>query len=162
MVLKTAEHKSIKELAELQVKVKKNPLLRKLYPTKVTSSRDAYKILWEIVDKDFLDIQETMIAMYFNRSNQLTGYKVISEGGLSGTVCDPKHVYSFALGCMASGIIMAHNHPSGNLTPSDADINLTKKLKHGGLQLDIVVMDHLIFTSEEGIYYSFGDEGILL
>lgn len=161
MVLKTAEHKSIKELAELQVKVKKNPLLRKLYPTRVTSSKDAYQILWEIVDKEFLDIQETMIAMYFNRNNQLTGYKVISNGGIAGTVCDPKHVYAFALGCMASGIIMAHNHPSGNLMPSDADINLTRKLKNGGIQLDIVVMDHLIFTSEKGVYYSFGDEGRL-
>lgn len=161
MVLKTVELKSKKELAELQVKVKKNPAIRKMFPGKITSSKDVYEIVWEVIDRDFLDIQETMIALYLNRGNFFVGYKVISNGGLSGTLCDPKHVFSFGLGCMASAVILVHNHPSGNLTPSNADIELTKKCKNAAQYLDMSVLDHLIICSEEGKYYSLADNGNL-
>ena len=161
MVLKTVELKSRKELAELQVKVKKNPAIRKMFPVKITSSRSAYEIVWELIDHDFLDIQETMMVLYLNRGNYFSGYKIISTGGTAGTVCDPKHVFSFGLGCMASSVILVHNHPSGNLTPSNADIELTKKCKNAAQYLDMSVLDHLIICSEEGKYYSLADNGNL-
>jgi len=161
MVLKTVELKSRKELAELQVKVKKNPAIRKMFPGKITSSKDVYEIVWELIDHDFLDIQETMMVLYLNRGNFFSGYKIISTGGTAGTVCDPKHVFSFGLGCMASSVILVHNHPSGNLTPSNADIELTKKCKNAALYLDMSVLDHLIICSEEGKYYSLADNGNL-
>jgi len=94
-----------------------------------------------------------------NRSNKVLGYFKISSGGVTGTICDPKIVFSVALNVMASGIIIMHNHPSGNLRPSPADIMLTKKLKEAGTLLDIHVLDHLIVTDES--YYSFMDEGTL-
>ena len=84
---------------------------------------------------------------------------LVSSGGVSGTVADPKIIYKAALEALASGIILVHNHPSGNPEPSQADINLTKKLKTAATALDISLLDHLIF-SEQG-YYSFADEDIL-
>ncbi|MCB4800382.1 JAB domain-containing protein, partial [Neotamlana laminarinivorans] len=80
----------------------------------------------------------------------------LSKGGVSGTVVDAKLVFSVALKCNASSIVIAHNHPSGNLKPSEADLRLTKKLKEAGNYLDVKVLDHIIL-SREG-YYSFADE----
>ena len=80
-------------------------------------------------------------------------------GSVSGTVVDPKLVFSVALKSMASFIILGHNHPSGNLKPSNADIDLTKKLKEGGKLLDLLILDHIIL-SRRG-YYSFVDEGLI-
>ena len=97
--------------------------------------------------------------MLRNRSNKVTGIFTVSQGGIAGTVADPKLIFACALKAAASGIILAHNHPSGALQPSQADIQLTKKLADGGKLLDIQVMDHLIMTSEE--YFSFADEGLL-
>ncbi len=84
---------------------------------------------------------------------------MISQGGYSGTVVDPKLVFAIALTTKASAIIAAHNHPSGNLTPSNADLTLTKKLRAAGEVLDLPILDHLIITTEG--YYSFADEGLL-
>ncbi|MBL4585589.1 MAG: JAB domain-containing protein, partial [Flavobacteriales bacterium] len=86
------------------------------------------------------------------------GKENISKGGVSGTVVDPKVVFKLAVQYPASGIVLAHNHPSGNLKPSQADIELTKKLKQAGKALDIPVLDHLIIG--EGEYFSFADEGV--
>jgi DNA repair protein RadC len=83
----------------------------------------------------------------------------VSIGGISGTVADPRLIFIGALKAGASGMIVSHNHPSGNLTPSQADIQLTRKLKEGGNLLEIQLLDHIIMTSES--YYSFADEGIL-
>ncbi len=83
----------------------------------------------------------------------------VSTGGISGTVADPKLIFVAALKAGASGMIVSHNHPSGNLTPSQADMELTRKLKEGGKLLEIQLLDHIIMTSES--YYSFADEGLL-
>jgi DNA repair protein RadC len=85
--------------------------------------------------------------------------KKVSEGGVAGTTVDPKIIYKIALEELASCIIVAHNHPSGNLAPSQADIDLTKKLKEAGRFLDIQMMDHLIITHQN--YFSFADEGLI-
>lgn len=97
-----------------------------------------------------------MYAPYLNRANGILGYAQISACGLSGTVCDPKVVFQFVLQMNAAGIILAHNHPSGNLRPSQADISLTEKIQDAGKILDIQLIDHLIVTDEG--YWSWVDE----
>jgi DNA repair protein RadC len=102
--------------------------------------------------------EEFWVAL-LNRANMLIGKQQISKGGMSGTVADPKIIFQVALQQKASGIILCHNHPSGNLKPSDADIRLTKNLAEAGRVLEINVLDHLI-VGRNG-YYSFADEGKL-
>ena len=97
--------------------------------------------------------------MLLNRYNKVIGIFTASSGGIAGTVADPKLIFACALTGAASGIILAHNHPSGSLQASQADIDLTKKLRDGGKLLDIQILDHIIMTSES--YYSFADEGLL-
>lgn len=124
---------------------------------KITCSTDIYKYLQSIWDKDTLNYTETMLLLLLNRQNKIIGWVKISTGGMAGTVVDPKVVFALALQGCATSIILAHNHPSGNLKPSEADINLTQKMIQAGKLLDIVVLDHIIMTSEG--YYSFSDEG---
>jgi DNA repair protein RadC len=125
---------------------------------KIQSSKSAYDLLKNVFPID-LDLREAFICLYLNRANNTCGYTVISIGGVSGTVCDPKTVFQHGLLANASSIILAHNHPSGNLEPSQADINLTNKLVKIGKELDMPILDHLILTSED--YKSFADSGLL-
>ena len=121
---------------------------------KVTSSKIAYEALRSCIsDKPY---EEFWILM-LNRSNNLVGKQQISEGGVSGTVVDPKKIFKIALDHHSSGIILGHNHPSGVLTPSDADDRITKKLVNAGQMLEISVLDHIII-GDNG-FYSFADEG---
>jgi len=94
-----------------------------------------------------------------NRNNQVIGIYPLSRGGMAGTVVDAKLVFSVALKCNASSIIIAHNHPSGNLNPSEADKVITKKLKKAGSYLDIVLLDHLVITNDG--FFSFTDNGLM-
>jgi len=98
-------------------------------------------------------------VILLNRANRVIGIFNLSTGGTVGTVAEPKLVFASSILRNASSIILAHNHPSGNLKPSTADTELTKKMKEAGKLLDIPVLDHLIVTSEG--YYSFADEGII-
>jgi len=98
-------------------------------------------------------------VLLLNRANRVLGFVKISEGGVSGTVVDPKKIFQIALKANASGIILAHNHPSGNTTPSASDESITAKIVAAGKFLEISVLDHLIITSEQ--YFSFSDEGRL-
>lgn len=122
----------------------------------VSSSKDAEKVLRSIWS-DQMDYREEFVILCLNRANKVLGYSKISFGGTSGTVADAKIIFQIALKANASSIILAHNHPSGNLKPSDADKKLTKKLMFAGFTLDITVLDHLILTSEG--YRSLMDEG---
>jgi DNA repair protein RadC len=123
---------------------------------KITSSRDAY----DIVKAHLLDLpHEEFWVILLNRANRVTRKHQISQGGVAGTVADPKIIFKYALDDLASGIIIAHNHPSGNLTASQADIDLTRKLKEGGKLLEIQVLDHLIVAGQK--YFSFADEGLI-
>ena len=97
--------------------------------------------------------------MLMNRANKVLGIFELSTGGVSGTVADPKIIFVAALKGGASGIIVAHNHPSGNLTASQSDIDLTRKLKEAGKFLEIQLLDHVIVTTEG--YFSFADEGLI-
>ena len=97
--------------------------------------------------------------MLLNRANKVIGIYEVSSGGMSGTVADPKLIFSAALKSCATSMVLSHNHPSGNLKPSNADLRLTSKIKAGGELLDIDVLDHIILTSEG--YFSFADEGLI-
>ena len=127
--------------------------------TQISSSKDGYNVFREIFNADTIDWVEEAIVLCLNRANKVVGFYKLSVGGMSGTVMDPKIVFTVALNCGASSIIVAHNHPSGNLNPSDADVRITQKLKGAGELLDIQLLDHIIITDEG--YYSFGDEGKL-
>ena len=121
---------------------------------KITCSKDAY----ELMKPDMLDNNhEEFWILLLNKSNGVIKKVPVSSGGLSGTITDPKIIFKLALDNLASGMVLIHNHPSGNLKPSDADIRLTKNLKEAGKLLEIQVLDHLIFTDNG--YYSFADEG---
>src|SRR5690606_5281370 len=126
---------------------------------KITSSKDAYEILLENWDEEKVEFVEQFKIVLMNRGNRVLGIYEVSTGGASATVVDPKLIFAAAIKTAASSIILAHNHPSGQLMPSDVDIKLTKKLKDGGQYLEIPVLDHVIVTSEG--YYSFADEGLL-
>ena len=126
---------------------------------RITCSEDAYKILIHNWDQDTLELREEFKILLLNRANKVLGIVNISSGGVSGTVADPKLIFSAALKANSSGIILSHCHPSGNLKPSEADISLTNKLKNGGTLLEISVLDHIIVT--ENGYFSFADQGMI-
>lgn len=124
--------------------------------TRITCSRDAYtEMIPHLLDKQ----HEEFWILLLNRANEVLRPVQVSSGGVSGTVADPKLIFKHALEQLASAIILFHNHPSGNLMPSQADKDLTRKLKDAGRLLDIPVLDHLIFT--DSTYFSFADEGIM-
>ncbi len=145
------------QVAEIQLSYKSNvkPSLR----PKITSSRDAHEVLKRVWNDSVIELCEQFKVIFTNRANKVLGVFEVSTGGIAGTVADPKLIFVAALKAGATGLILSHNHPSGNLTPSHADIELTKKIKEGGRLLEIQVLDHIIITSES--YYSFADEGLL-
>lgn len=133
------------------VKISERPL--------VTSSDEAYQILRHLWNSDILELQEEFKVLLLNRANRILGIYTASRGGITGTVVDIRLLLAAALKAGACSIMLAHNHPSGNLKPSNADIQLTRKIASAADLMDLKVLDHLII-SREG-YYSFGDEGEL-
>ena len=105
-----------------------------------------------------IELVEQFKILLLDRSNSCLGISHISTGSISGCLVDPKIIFATVLKARASSVILAHNPPSGNLQPSQADIELTKKLKAGGALLDVAVLDHLIVTPFS--YYSFADDGL--
>ena len=104
-------------------------------------------------------MQEVFAVIFLNQANKILHYEVVSEGGITGTVADPRIILKKALEHNAVNIIVSHNHPSGNLSPSKADKELTQKLKQAALLLELKVIDHIIISNEG--YFSFADEGLL-
>ncbi|MFZ4398481.1 MAG: RadC family protein [Bacteroidales bacterium] len=123
---------------------------------KINSSKDAFELMQSLVSDC---LYEEFWVILLNKANKVIKYECISEGGITGTVADPKKIFKIALENNTTSMILCHNHPSGNLKPSDADIKLTKKLKEAGAFLEILVVDHIIIGDEK--YYSFADEGML-
>lgn len=122
----------------------------------VLSSKDIAKFLQAQLQHK---MHEVFAVVFLNRANKINHYEIISEGGITGTVADPRIILKKALQHEAVSIVLCHNHPSGNLKPSRQDEDLTVKIKQASNFFDIKVMDHII-VSEEG-YYSFADEGML-
>ena len=122
-------------------------------------SRDIAAFIRTIFKEDTIDWYESFIIVALNRANKVISYSVISQGGLTGTVADPRMIMQFALAMNACSLILAHNHPSGSLKPSRADEDLTKKISEAAAYFDIRVLDHIIVTGEG--YYSFADEGLI-
>jgi DNA repair protein RadC len=123
---------------------------------KITSSQDAYEILYPYLSD--LD-HEQFYVILLKRNNSVIDTVRISQGGVTGTVVDAKIIFKTALEKLATSIVLAHNHPSGNLKPSTADIRLTDQLVQAGKLLDILVIDHVIVAGER--YFSFADESML-
>jgi DNA repair protein RadC len=123
---------------------------------KIKASIDAV----EIFRPHLADLShEEFWILLLNRANAVIGKKNVSRGGLSGTLVDPKIIFKESIEARASGIILCHNHPSGNNRPSDADIRLTQKIKEGGRHLEISILDHIIIAGSS--FYSFADDGLL-
>lgn len=126
---------------------------------KINSSKDAADIFIETWDKGKIELVEQFKVLLLNRANRVLGILELSSGGLTGTIADPRLIFVAALKAGAVAIAISHNHPSSNLKPSQADEELTQKIKHAGLLLDIRLLDHIIVTNEG--YFSFADEGLI-
>ena len=138
---------------EMRVTIEKGPRI------KIRNSKESYDVLMNLFSQDTINYTEEMILLALNRANEIYGWYRISSGGTSGTVCDAKVVFSILLNANASSFVLAHNHPTGTLKPSDADIEITRNLVKGGNILEIKLLDHLI-VSDTG-YLSMADEGII-
>ena len=138
-------------IPEIKIKV----TLSKGDRVKINNSTDAYNVFKDLFDPNTIVWSEEMILLALNRNNEVYAWRRVSSGGTTGTVCDPKVIFSILLNCGASAFILAHNHPSGALIPSKQDIDITQKLKDGGEILDINLLDHLIIGHDN--YYSMGE-----
>lgn len=123
--------------------------------TKISSSKNAFEIMQPIIGE--LSHEEFWV-LFLNNSNRVISKSQLSKGGIAGTIVDVRLVFKLALENGATGLILCHNHPSGNSSPSDADKQITRKIKTAGEVLDVKILDHLIITETK--YYSFVDEGI--
>jgi DNA repair protein RadC len=147
--------KAISIIAALEIgrrrkdsEIEKRPIIK--------SSKDAYNVIADVLS----DLpHEEFWVLYLNRKNEVIKKENISKGGVSGTIADSKIIFKSAIEQLASAIILCHNHPSGSLKPSAADISLTKKLKETGTMLDTPVLDHLIIGEKD--YFSFADQELL-
>lgn len=123
----------------------------------IRTSQDIYQILLMLYNKGSINWTEEAILLCLNRANKIIGYYRLSSGGITGAIMDTRVIFTTALNCAGTtSIIISHNHPSGNLSPSSADELITKKVKAAGDIIDIQLLDHIIVTDEG--YYSFADE----
>ena len=149
------EAKAISIAAALELGRRRQASLNLAKPV-IASSSEVANYLQNLL-KDYH--HEVFAVLFLNRANKINHFEIISQGGMTGTVADPRVILKKALQENAVSLILCHNHPSGSLKPSRADEELTSKIKAAALLLDIKVLDHII-VSEDG-YYSFADEGIL-
>ena len=127
---------------------------------KITNVHAAFEVLSKVIDLDSIGLQEQFVVLFLNNSNVVIGSCNAFKGGLTSTLVDVRIIVATALKLMSASIIVAHNHPSGNLNPSASDIALTQKLKIALEYMDIKLLDHLIISPELS-YKSFSDEGLL-
>lgn len=147
------------KLPEIEISIKFKGTKKTELKT-IKSSNDIHQILKLLFNENTIEWTEEVVLICLSRANKVLGYYKVSSGGVSGATVDPKVVFTVALNCAGTcNLILAHNHPSGNLSPSDADDAITKKLQAAADLLDMKVLDHIILTSEG--YYSYCDEGKL-
>ena len=140
-----------------EVELSYKPKFKSLH--QVTCSEDAYKYLLPTYKEGTICYKEYFKVLFLNQANQVLGYTLISEGGITDTTVDVRVILQAALLTNSVAIILAHNHPSGNLKPSRQDMEITKQVKDAARLMRITVTDHLILT--DAGYYSFADEGQL-
>jgi DNA repair protein RadC len=149
--------KSANKLSEIKLYYKP----RNLSKPKVTGSGDAYKHVFKLFDLNTIALQEQFVVLYLNRANMILGAHQVFTGGLTGTVADVRIILGVALKSMACGMIISHNHPSGVVTPSAIDKELTQRIQQSAQLMDIKLLDHIIVSPSEGTYFSFADEAML-
>ena len=143
-----------------EIKISYQEKLQTLQSENIKSSEDAANLLFDHWDKNTIGLHESFKILLLNNSNKVKGIYQLSSGGITGTVVDIRLLFAVVLKSISVGIILAHNHPSGKLKPSETDINLTQKIKNASEYLDIKVLDHLILTPDNS-YFSFADNGLL-
>lgn len=143
------------EIAEIKVSYSTNIAER----VKITNSQIIYNLFISNWNLDLVEFQEEVKIVLLNKANIVLGIHDLAKGGVSGSVVDIRIILGVALKCNASSVILAHNHPSGNLIPSEQDKAITQKLKEACSIIDIVLLDHLIITKED--YFSFSDNILL-
>ncbi|MFL0102008.1 JAB domain-containing protein [Tenacibaculum maritimum] len=126
---------------------------------RITNSKTSYDVLLACWNKNTLELQEEFKVLLLNRNNQVLGVYPLSKGGTASSIVDIKLLFSVALKCNTHGIILAHNHPSGSLTPSQSDKDITTKIINASKLLDVKILDHIIVTKDD--YYSFADNGLM-
>jgi DNA repair protein RadC len=149
--MKKIEMKNVAEV-ELVYKTKVKAVDR----YKITKSTEAFGVFKDNWNMNTIEYVEEFKLLLLNRANEVLGVLNASKGGISGTVTDVRVIFQAAIKANASGIIVAHNHPSGNIRPSEGDLKITRKIKEAGSILDIQLLDHLIISEDN--YYSMGDE----
>lgn len=147
----------LNKVAEVELHYKSN--VKSSERAKISSSIDAFNIFTENWDENKIELHEQFKVLLMSNANRVLGIYEMSSGGITGSVVDVRLTLIAALKAAATGIIIAHNHPSGALKTSEADKQITRKLKAACEVCDINLLDHLIITSEA--YLSFADEGIL-
>ena len=143
-------------MAEISVSYKPS----KAHKPIIKSSEDVYFHLLKFFPEDTIALHETFVVGYLNRANRLIGVYELSKGGITGTVADPRLVLSVALKTAATGVVLCHNHPSGNMDPSSDDIELTRRLRDAGQIMGIEIIDHVI-VGLEGEAMSFRERGLI-
>jgi DNA repair protein RadC len=126
---------------------------------RIITAQQSYDTFMKLWNQDTIELYEEFKILYMNRYNHIIGVYNHSKGGISGTVADVRLIIGMALKCAASAIILAHNHPSGNKNPSEVDIQLTRKIKECCETFDIILLDHIVLTSDD--FYSFKENGLL-
>jgi len=152
-------HNQINYIPEIRLSLTFDKKVKQSEMKVLTSSKDTADVLREIFNKDTFNWKEEFIILCLNRRNAVVGFYKVSSGGITGTVADPKIILTVALNCAAVSIILAHNHPSGGLKPSNSDIEITAKIKTAAAYLDMKVLEHIILNDES--YFSFCDEGLI-
>lgn len=142
-------------LSEIQVSYKPSLICSKI----INDSQSAFDMLAALFPPETICLQEQFVVLYLNRANRVIGSYQLSKGGITGTIADIRLILSVALKTLATGLILAHNHPTGNLKPSEADRQITERVKQAGKLMDIDLLDHIILSNEG--YYSFADDGKL-
>ena len=155
--METLMNESWNQIAEVEL-IYKTKIKASERP-QVKTSKESADLLKQMWNENKIDFVEQFKVLFLNRANRVLGIIELSTGGVTGTVADPKLIFIAALKANACSIIISHNHPSGNLKPSQVDEQLTQKIKQAGQLLDIKLLDHIIVTSEG--YYSFADEGLI-
>jgi len=144
-----------KIISEIELTYK--PVIAKQERIKITNSQDAYKAILSNWNKNTIELHEEFKVLLLNRANEVLGTHTVSKGGITATIVDIRILFAVALKSASTSIVLVHNHPSGNLKPSEADKRLYEKVKKASEYLDIQILDNMIITKND--YYSFVNDG---